>query len=93
MAVILAPQPLDLEALSAHVRTELPSYAIPLFLRFQTEVEITGTFKYRKVDLVKAGFDPAFIADPMVWMNPETRRYEPLTPEVYATIQRGDVRY
>ncbi len=93
MAVIVAPTPLDLVALSAHVRAELPSYAVPLFLRFQTEMEVTGTFKYRKVDLVKAGFDPAQIADPMVWMNPATRLYEPLTPEVYEAFQLGQIRY
>jgi fatty-acyl-CoA synthase len=71
----------------------LPSYAVPLFLRFQTEMEVTGTFKYRKVDLVKAGFDPAQISDPMVWMNPATRLYEPLTAEVYEAFQQGQVRY
>ena len=36
----------------------LPAYARPVFLRLQGEVETTGTLKYRKVDLVKEGFDP-----------------------------------
>ena len=40
---------LDLEGLLDHVTKELPSYARPLFLRMLPEVEITGTFKHRKV--------------------------------------------
>jgi fatty-acyl-CoA synthase len=93
MAVIVAPKPLDIEALSTYVRAELPAFAVPLFLRFQTEMDVTGTFKYRKVDLVKAGFNPAQISDPMVWMNPTTQRYEPLTTDIYEAFQTGQIRF
>ena len=93
MAVIVAPEPLDLEALSNYVRAELPAFAVPLFLRFQTEMDVTGTFKYRKVDLVKAGFNPAEISDPMVWMNPTTQCYEPLTTDIYEAFQTGQIRF
>jgi fatty-acyl-CoA synthase len=92
MAVIVAHGPIDMSALSSHVRTQLPSYAVPVFLRFKTEVEVTGTFKYRKVELVAEGFDPSSITDPMYWMNPATRQYEPLTAMVYAQLQGGDMR-
>jgi fatty-acyl-CoA synthase len=92
MAVIVAQGPVDIQALSSHVKGQLPSYAIPVFLRFKAEVEVTGTFKYRKVELVQEGFNPSTITDPMVWMNPATKQYEPLTPEVYAGIQDGALR-
>jgi fatty-acyl-CoA synthase len=92
MAVLTVPYQIDMVALSNHVRTQLPSYAVPVFLRFKSEVEVTGTFKYRKLDLVSEGFDPGRIADPMFWMNPTTRVYEPLTQEVYDLICRGDAR-
>jgi fatty-acyl-CoA synthase len=92
MAVIVAQDAIDMAALSAHIRGQLPSYAVPVFLRFKQEVEVTGTFKYRKVELVQEGFDPSTITDPMFWMNPATRLYEPLTPEVYAQLQDGVVR-
>jgi fatty-acyl-CoA synthase len=55
-------------------------------------VEVTGTFKYRKVELVQDGFDPCTISDPMFWMNPATKQYEALTPEIYAQIQNGALR-
>ena len=29
----------------------------------------TGTFKHRKVDMVKAGIDPAQVKDAMYWLN------------------------
>jgi fatty-acyl-CoA synthase len=92
MAVIVAHGPVDMAALSSHVRGQLPSYAVPLFLRFKTEVEVTGTFKYRKVELVQEGFNPSTISDPMFWMNQASRQYEPLTSEVYAQLQSGDTR-
>jgi fatty-acyl-CoA synthase len=92
MAAVVAPDGVDLAALSAHVRRELPAYAVPVFIRFQTEVEVTGTFKYRKVELVKEGFDPARIADPMCWMNPATGLYEPLDAAAHAKILAGETR-
>jgi hypothetical protein len=39
-------------------RQQLPSYARPVFVRIAKTLETTGTFKYRKVDLVADGFDP-----------------------------------
>ncbi len=41
-----------------HLQKELPAYAVPVFIRIMQRVETTGTFKHRKVDLKKAGFDP-----------------------------------
>lgn len=93
MAVIVTHVPIDISALSAHIKRELPSYAVPLFLRFKKEVEVTGTFKYRKVELVQEGFDPQKITDPMYFMNQSSGQYEPLTPELFAKIHAGDVRY
>ena len=75
----------DPAQLYAHVARELPSYARPLFVRIGAEIEITGTFKHRKVDLAKQGFDPAVVADPVLFADaarPELRaaRARPLRP-------------
>jgi len=93
MAAITAAEAPDLEALGTCLSEALPAYAIPIFLRQQAEAETTGTFKYRKVDLVRDGFDPAGITDPLWFLNPETRIYEPLTPEVFADIRSGVYRF
>ena len=58
MAAIVYQGGCDLKALHAHLRTHLPDYARPLFLRIQEEIDVTGTFKQKKVDLVKDGFRP-----------------------------------
>ena len=56
---------LDLADFSAFVARELPSYARPVFLRIQPEMEVTGTFKLMKGDLRREGYDLATINDPL----------------------------
>ncbi len=41
-----------LPKLFTHCSQNLPSYAQPHFVRFQTGIELTGTFKHRKLTLV-----------------------------------------
>jgi len=71
---------------------ELPAYARPLFIRLQPAIETTGTFKYRKIDLVNDGFEPAKIEQPLYFDHPDEHRYAPITPALYAEIQRGAFR-
>jgi fatty-acyl-CoA synthase len=70
----------------------LPAYARPVFLRLRPELEITGTFKQRKVELVKEGFDPSTIPDPVYWREPKTGRYERLDGTRYRDIVEGRVK-
>jgi fatty-acyl-CoA synthase len=92
MAAIVADQGLDLAALARHLDKHLASYAVPLFLRFRREIEITGTFKHRKVDLAREGFDPARVEDQMFFRDPATRAYVPLEAELHAQIVAGNFR-
>ncbi|VDM25489.1 unnamed protein product [Toxocara canis] len=45
-----------LQEIATRLSQSLPVYAIPLFLRFCEEADITGTFKLRKVNLRREGF-------------------------------------
>ena len=92
MAAIVCSGLCDLAALHAHLCAHLPDYARPLFLRLQEEIEVTGTFKQRKVDLVKEGFDPAVIADPIYFNDPQSRSFVRLDPALYERIEQGQVR-
>jgi len=74
------------------VARSLPSYARPVFVRIGVEIEITGTFKHRKVELVKQGFDPAAIPDPVLYADTAAKSYVPLAPELHARIVAGEVR-
>ncbi len=92
MAAIVSDEKIDPNKLKVHLKKELPDYAQPLFLRMQQEIEITGTFKHRKVELVKDGFDPSAIEDPIYFDHPEAKEYVPLTPELYEKICSGTLR-
>lgn len=89
MAAITPGATFELEGLRSFVAQELPAYAQPLFVRIQPQIETTGTFKYRKVDLVKDGFDPAGVEQPLYFADPQTQHYERITPELYTRIQSG----
>jgi len=92
MAAIVAEASLDVAQLSAHIDRELPAYARPLFLRLLPEMEITGTFKHRKVDLQKEGFDPSAIEDRMFFFDEVAEIYVPLTATLYEKINSGGLR-
>jgi fatty-acyl-CoA synthase len=57
------------------------------------EMEITGTFKLRKIDLVQEGFDPGKIADPLYVLDPQSVRYEPLDAKKYEDILAGRLKF
>jgi len=84
---------LDLEAFSAYVNRELPSYARPLFLRVEPEIDVTGTFKMVKGKLREEGYDPQKVSDPLFVMKPGSDRYEPLDAEFAAVIARSEAGY
>jgi fatty-acyl-CoA synthase len=92
MAALVADDGFDAARLAAHVARELPSYARPLFLRIQPELEVTGTFKHRKVELVAEGFDPARVRDPLWFFDAERGGYVPLDGDLHARIVGGAVR-
>ena len=82
----------DPAALGEKIAGNLAPFARPVFLRLRPEMEITGTFKLKKADLVKDGFDPGRIDDPLYWFDQARGRYEPMTEEVYADIVAGRVK-
>lgn len=93
MAAIYDPdRVVDLEQFSENIKKVLPTYARPQFLRFLTKIDLTGTFKLRKVDLQKEGFDPNKITDSLYYQTSKGK-YEALTKEIYDQICRNEVRF
>lgn len=70
----------------------LPAYAVPVFIRIKAEQETTATFKYRKVDLKREGFDPAQVNDPLYVRWSAKGPYEPLSDEHLKAINGGQWR-
>jgi len=54
---------LDGVALAQALYKALPKYAVPLFIRVREEHEVTATFKHRKVELKRQGFDVDKVSD------------------------------
>jgi len=67
---------------SAH----LADYAVPLFVRVSAEAELTSTFKLRKVELQRAGYDPQRITDPLYVRDARADTYRPLRAATLAAL-------
>ena len=80
----------DLEGFARYIEQELPSYARPVFLRIQPDLEVTGTFKLMKTELRKEGYDKNQVSDPLYVMKPHTSTYVPLDDDYYAQIVSGN---
>ncbi|XP_017121069.1 long-chain fatty acid transport protein 4 [Drosophila elegans] len=93
MAAIYDPErELDLDTFAGRLAKVLPAYARPQIIRLLTKVDLTGTFKLRKVDLQKEGYDPSLVKDALYYQTSKGR-YELLTPQVYDQVQRNEIRF
>ncbi|HWY60454.1 MAG TPA: long-chain-acyl-CoA synthetase [Rhizomicrobium sp.] len=92
MAALVVDGLFDVRGLARRLEGRLVHYARPVFLRLQSEIAVTGTFKQRKVELVKEGFDPSALPDPIYWLDPVTADYERLTPARYGEIVEDRVK-
>jgi fatty-acyl-CoA synthase len=92
MAALVADQGIDMKALRAHLAKELPDYARPRFIRLTSEIDVTGTFKQKKVDLVREGFDPSAIRDAIYYDDPQQQTFLPLDQAQFQRLMSGTVR-
>ncbi len=94
MASLLVDDPhaFDHAALRDHVGRMLPDYAWPLFLRFPKGLELTGTFKQRKTDLIREAYDPGLVRDPLFMLAPDRTGYVALDAARFAGIGSGAIR-
>ncbi|MCP4753974.1 MAG: long-chain-acyl-CoA synthetase [Proteobacteria bacterium] len=96
MASLIAKMGLDnfdFDGFAAALKRSLPSYAVPIFIRFQAEFETTATMKRIKSRLKQGGFDPRETNDPLYVLLPGESRYTALTEELYAEIADGKYRF
>ena len=95
MATITPSVPLeefDWSELSAHVRDKMPAYMIPVFIRVREQQEVTGTFKYRKVELKKEAYHLDKVDDePIYVIVGKDGEYKELTSDTEAKIDEGEL--
>ncbi len=92
MALVDTGDGFDLEALCRQARTQLPAYAVPLFVRIGA-AGLTGTFKHQKQDLVRQGFDPSWSGDAIFVLQAGEGSYRRLDAQLHAAICAGKVRF
>ncbi|MEJ0049912.1 MAG: long-chain-acyl-CoA synthetase [Methylovirgula sp.] len=90
MATLVIAPGFDLKLLHGRLSALLPSYARPLFIRISAEIEVTETFKQKKAQLAREGFDPGKIEDQLYFDN--GTGYVPLDGSLFARITAGEIR-
>ncbi|ORY05298.1 hypothetical protein BCR34DRAFT_572131 [Clohesyomyces aquaticus] len=82
-----------LKSLASHLRSSLPSFAVPLFLRITAEMHTTGTNKQQKHVFQSQGIDPGKVEDAgdlLFWLKDGT--YEKFTAKDLERIEGGGVK-
>jgi fatty-acyl-CoA synthase len=92
MATLVADNELDLVELRRHLAMRLPAYARPLFLRIRSGIDVTPTFKHKKHELSRQGFDLRMISDPIYFDDPAMAAYVRLDVALYQRIDGGKIR-
>jgi fatty-acyl-CoA synthase len=92
MAALVVNREFDLPALRSLIAARLPAYARPVFVRILTVLESTGTFKPRKQELMREGFDPHRVGDPLYVEDSRQGAYVRLDSALYEAISAGRMR-
>lgn len=91
-ALVIDPTKFDLAACYHWLNEHLPSYARPLFLRVRAELlDVTATFKQKKFDLVRQGYDPAQTTDQIYFNDARAQAFVAVDAKLYDAINAGRV--
>lgn len=82
----------QLALITPAILRNLPSYARPVFLRFCEKIDTTDTFKLKRLDLKKTGYDPRNIEDKIYYLDAKAGIYRLLDESVYQKIQENKLR-
>lgn len=83
----------DLSKLLDGLEARLPAYARPMFIRVVNEIELTATFKLKKKDLQRDGFDKNLVKDPLYIIDKKSRSYKELDDELFSEIMDGKMKF
>lgn len=90
MAVIADPnRTVNVETLYNELQKRLPQFAIPLFIRLTSKIDLTASFKLSKTSLEKDGFNVNIVKDPLYFLDKKLQKYIPMNLNLYEEIQNG----
>ncbi len=92
MVAIVTGDGFDLGKLRDHLSRRLPAYACPVLVRICATLDSTETFKQKKHELVREGFDPTRVKDPLFVLDVNLGFYRPIDAEAYAQLMDGALR-
>jgi fatty-acyl-CoA synthase len=92
MAAIVPGENFDLGRFRDYLVGHLPDYARPLFLRILAAIDLTGTFKWKKQDLSREGYNPAAVTDTIYFNDSARQAFVKVDDAVYESIRSGKPR-
>jgi fatty-acyl-CoA synthase len=92
MAAVVVDDRFDLADLRDYLLRRLPAYACPVMIRICAALDSTETFKQKKQELMRAGFDPRLVKDPLFFRDPTSGAYRPVDAASHAGILDGSIR-
>ena len=93
MACLVTDEGFALPALRDHLIARLPSYARPVFVRIRGGLDVTDTFKHKKHELAREGFDPAASADAVYFDDVQAEAYVRLDAAMFERLQTQQIRF
>ncbi|XP_054632820.1 long-chain fatty acid transport protein 2-like isoform X2 [Dunckerocampus dactyliophorus] len=85
-------QTFDCVGVFKHLESFLPAYARPRFIRVQSSLDVTVTFKMVKTKLVQEGFNPTTIKDPLYFLDVKEKTYIPFTIALFHAVTSGNIK-
>jgi fatty-acyl-CoA synthase len=92
MTAIVVGDDFDFAKLQDHLSRRLPAYAHPVFVRICATLDTTETFKQKKHQLAREGFDPRLVKDLLFYRDPGSGVYRPIDAADHARILEGSIR-
>ena len=83
----------DWEDFNKHVTTNLAHFAIPVFIRFVDNIELTPTHKMKKSHFVEEAYDHTKIKDPLYYRDCAKEKYFLLDDESAELIKNGKISF
>jgi citronellyl-CoA synthetase len=84
---------LDLNAFADFAHKSLPAYAVPVFIRVQPDIHVTGTFKMVKGDLREQAYNVDQFDDPTYVVLPGSSSYTALDQPTLEKIRNADAGF
>ncbi len=72
--------------------SDLPAYARPVFLRIAGALDVTATFKHRKAEMARQGYDPSGVSDALYMYDRLAGAYVALDHARFQAIQKGALK-